>query len=84
MFFCEKIYCQQFFYISSLGNILHFCVYLNTFGILGGVAPRHPNCFAVLQCYIYSKMVAGFLGAEAPKQREKDRLGRGEGKEKLL
>ena len=26
----------------------------------------------------------GFLGAEAPKQREKDRLGRGEGKEKLL
>ena len=32
----------------------------------------------------YSKMVAGFLGAEAPKRREKDRLGRGEGKEKLL
>ena len=29
-------------------------------------------------------MVAGFLGAEAPKRREKDRLGRGEGKEKLL
>ena len=27
---------------------------------------------------------AGFLGAEAPKRREKDRLGRGEGKEKLL
>ena len=29
-------------------------------------------------------MVAGFLGAEAPKRREKDRLGRGEGKEELL
>jgi len=29
-------------------------------------------------------MVAGFLGAEAPKRREKDRLGCGEGKEKLL
>ena len=27
---------------------------------------------------------SGFLGAEAPKRREKDRLGRGEGKEKLL
>ena len=32
----------------------------------------------------YSKMVAGFLGAKAPKQREKDREGRGEGKKKLL
>ena len=29
-------------------------------------------------------MVAGFLGAQAPKQREKDREGRGEGKKKLL
>ena len=29
-------------------------------------------------------MVAGSLGAEAPKRREKDRLGCGEGKEKLL
>ena len=29
-------------------------------------------------------MVAGFLGAEAPKQREKDREERGEGKKKLL
>ena len=29
-------------------------------------------------------MVAGFLGAVAPKQREKDREGRGEGKKKLL
>ena len=27
---------------------------------------------------------SGFLGAKAPKQREKDREGRGEGKKKLL
>ena len=30
----------------------------------------------------HSQQLSGFLGAEAPKQREKDREGRGEGKKK--
>jgi len=49
-----------------------------------GEFPETPELLCNLQYYIYSKMVVGFLGAEAPKQREKDREGRGEGKKKLL
>ena len=58
--------------------IFDFCVVFNTFEILGQYSET-PELLCNLQRYIYSKMVAGFLGAEAPKRREREVRGhRGE------
>ena len=50
MFFCEKIYCQQFFYSSSLGNIFDFCVVLAgmSFAVAMVVAPGQRLLVALL------------------------------------
>ena len=77
MFFCEKVYCQQFFYSSSLGNIFDFCVVFNSFEILGH-CPRIVLRF--FNATYIARWLRGSWGLQPPSNVKK--IGRGVGRER--